>query len=81
MCMSRWVSHTQAIKSIKLRWKIPKNFPDKHRPSNGLYLVIASSACTLFVFFPIFFWRYNFGSFIFFHCKIISITCNYKIRL
>jgi hypothetical protein len=36
MCMSRRMSHTRTIKSTKLRWKIPKNFPDRHRPSNGL---------------------------------------------
>ena len=28
------------IKDTKLRWKIPKNFPDEHRPSNGLYTVL-----------------------------------------
>jgi len=38
--MSRCVSHTRTIKSTKLRWKIPKNFPDWHRPSNGLYTVL-----------------------------------------
>jgi len=38
--MSRCVSHTRTIKSTKLRWKILKNFPDKHRPSNGLYTVL-----------------------------------------
>ncbi len=27
-------------KDTKLRWKIPKNFPDEHRPSNGLYTVL-----------------------------------------
>lgn len=30
----------RAIKDTKLRWKIPKNFPDEHRPSNGLYTVL-----------------------------------------
>jgi hypothetical protein len=29
----------RTIKDTKLRWKIPKNFPDEHRPSNGLYTV------------------------------------------
>jgi len=38
--MSRCVSQTRTIKSTKLRWKIPKNFPDWHRPSNGLYTVL-----------------------------------------
>jgi hypothetical protein len=33
----------QDIKSTKLRWKIPKNFPDKHEPSNGLYTVCVPS--------------------------------------
>ncbi|OBX17530.1 hypothetical protein A9996_19325 [Gelidibacter algens] len=31
----------RTIKDTKLRWKIPKNFPDEHRPSNGLYTVLA----------------------------------------
>ena len=30
----------RTIKDTKLRWKIPKNFPDGHRPSNGLYTVL-----------------------------------------
>ena len=30
----------QTIKDKKLRSKIPKNFPDEHRPSNGLYTVL-----------------------------------------
>src|SRR5690606_8828597 len=30
----------RTIKDTKLRWKIPKNFPDEHRPSNGLYTVL-----------------------------------------
>jgi len=31
----------RTIKDTKLRWKIPKNFPDEHRPSKGLYTVLA----------------------------------------
>ena len=30
----------RTIKRTKLRWKIPKDFPDRHRPSNGLYTVL-----------------------------------------
>ncbi|WP_235004049.1 hypothetical protein, partial [Aequorivita lipolytica] len=37
----------RAIKDTKLRWKIPKNFPDEDRPSNGLYTVL----CIVF-FYP-----------------------------
>jgi hypothetical protein len=33
----------RTIKGTKLRWKIPKNFPDEHRPSNGLYTVCVPS--------------------------------------
>ncbi|WP_211314462.1 hypothetical protein, partial [Gelidibacter algens] len=40
LCMSRCVSHERTIKSTKLRWKIPKNFPDWHRPSDGLYTLL-----------------------------------------
>ena len=40
--MDRCVSHTRTIKDTKLRWKIPENFPDEHRPSNGLYTVLGT---------------------------------------
>jgi hypothetical protein len=30
----------RTIKDTKLHWKIPENFPDEHRPSNGLYTVL-----------------------------------------
>jgi hypothetical protein len=39
----------RAFKDTKLRWKIPKNFPDEHRPSNGLYTVLAVVFVLLYV--------------------------------
>ncbi|WP_211272672.1 hypothetical protein, partial [Gelidibacter algens] len=32
----------RAIPNTKLRWKIREDFPDRHRPSNGLYTVLAN---------------------------------------